>query len=267
MHKLLLGILWLSSTSLIGSALLNYKYSFNVFEIDHWVYLGQIQAQNANDISNGFYITLISITIIILFGLYIILHHKHKLQSAPKQIILPLPQTYSKETEQTNNIIQMERPPRLNTSPGMIHQRTQPIMNVSPKNIAGEMTDIFKSNNYTVKTSPKIGQSRPDLFAIGSNETLWIGLNNATNDTMAAMKNVLNEIFTEVLEDIEIDIKLFNVNSNVSNPDNDFLYFSNIDNLKNYLTPNKSVDSDIEKDFETLIDHLIKYLNNTNTGA
>ena len=72
-----------------------------------------------------------------------------------------------------------------------------------------EIVQIFTDNNYIVKKNPTIGKLKTNLFAIGNNEKIWMGAIDCDIESMQSAVKQLQDIFTETLEDIEIHVNAF----------------------------------------------------------
>lgn len=72
-----------------------------------------------------------------------------------------------------------------------------------------EIVQIFTDNNYVVKKNPTIGKLKTNLFAIGNNEKIWMGAIDCDIESMQSAIKQLQDIFTETLEDIEIHVNAF----------------------------------------------------------
>lgn len=230
----LLGLLWLLAITLGACFWFNTKYGFNIFSLPHWQYLGQMQASRVA-IMPGFYISMIIIVVLMIGGLYMIVrprfrkinfaHQPQEKQPAqrpelPQEVPTTVPVTSTAPAAYTSSA----RPPRL-TIPASNHATPRPAVTQAPITTQIPTTpisapaatpvdftrieDIFKSNGYTVKKTPRIGGFKPALFAIGSDENLWIGGVGIEPERLYEAMEKLNNIFVETLEDITINIHGF----------------------------------------------------------
>ncbi len=133
-----------------------------------------------------------------------------------------------------------------------------------------EITEIFKSAGYIIKPTPNIKGVRPSVFAIGTDEVLWIGsVGIATTDMRMAI-DTLSQIFSDTLDDIQIGINGFVINA----PDaatsefEDILMFNTISDLRDYISahPNPALPADGVANFDaysayisTVIDYVGKF--------
>lgn len=129
--------------------------------------------------------------------------------------------------------------------------------------------EIFSQNGYIVKKTPYINKWRPNLLAIGTNEVLWIGAVGTPTTQVRAAINKLNQIFSDTLDDVYINVNGFSINA----PDaettefQDILLFNSIDDLGKYIAqhPNPQPDADEKENFDAYseyIDTVIGYIGN-----
>lgn len=298
---LLLEILWMLVVTLGVAFWMTTRYAFNIFSAAHWKYLGELQA-TATPVRTGFYISLVIGIIIAIGGMYILVRprlRKIKIKfpkiklgrikhiQNDKQISVPQngPMIQNEPAQTAQSTKPMARPPRPNMGGGAALSAT----NVAPAPVAmptsagygaepnvitpsqnehPEIRHIFESAGYTVKNVKTIRGFAPALFAIGANETLWIGgVNTSTRDVRGAI-NALNKVFNDTLDDIEISINGFAINA----PDaatsefQDILMFPDVNALDKYMAahPNDTTDEDPENfdAYSEYIDTVIKYIGN-----
>ena len=195
-----------------------------------------------------------------------------------RQTITPPPE---QKTIPSNGVA---RPPRLtlpsgrSSAPTTTQQSyTAPVAPVAPVEPATqkqadypELRDIFTAAGYTVKPTPQINGTRPDLFAIGTDEVVWIGTVNTSSETLYEMIERLNSVFIDTLEDITININGFIINATDSQTytDTTILYFSSPEELREFIasTPNPKPDSEDIDNFNaysTYIDTVIQFIGKT----
>lgn len=274
----LLGLLWLLAMTLGASFLFNTKFGFNIFDVKHWAYLGQLQASKA-PISAWFYIYMLIVVIVMIFGLYMIVRPRLRKISLNKQTVVPtpiaapVPQVAEPIAETPVAAADLARPPRLNVPVG------GPVMPApKPTNIEApvaatapiissdefkEIEDIFKNNGYTVKNPPQIGSLKPALLAIGPDEALWIGAVGIEPAALAQSVNMLRKIFSDTLEDIPIHINAFVLNPQ-SGDIPDIIYFDSMDALRERMELNKAAANADPENFDAYseyIDTVIGYVN------
>lgn len=120
-----------------------------------------------------------------------------------------------------------------------------PVAQPQPESLPSNFEDIeqiFKSAGYLIKKAPRIGGIRPALFAIGSDETLWIGGVGMEPSRMANAVDKLDTIFTETLEDIKITINSFIINPKIDNPADmvGIEQFDSVNALRDYMDSHKN---------------------------
>ena len=292
-NKILIGLLWLLATSLAATFWFNTQYGFNFFSLQHWQYLAYMQA-SGQPIKASFYISLALVILVSVFGLYILLQPLRRRivlpiidRSTPspmptpaqptsnqptQSIIMHEPETVSVPTparDEPNTEPTLARPPRLNIQPPRNNLPTVPLQSTTrsePKQDDGEIRNIFESAGYVVKGAPRIKNVQTSVIAIGGGEVLWLGATNVSDSDMQSAIKTLNGVFTDTLEDIEINIKAFII-GNTENGDNDIMHFANVNELRSYIAehPNPPLDDDESENFDaysayigTVIDYIRK---------
>lgn len=321
LDNFLLGTLWILACALGSCFWFKTMYGFNIFSGAHWRYLGQMQATQTT-IKPSFYISLVILVSIAIYGLYLIIRPRLKRLNLPfirikKQPTVPSRPSHKNhtvttqqsaqthQTPQTTQIIQtpelqtqptqpeptakisengLARPPRLNIpTAGIMTQTntpfTAPIMSsTSPVAAAPEtsytpqsavqhepqespeLREIFESTGYTIKKAPKISGLQTALFAIGSNESIWVGAIGIETKTLASVLDTINQIFLDTLDDVEIGINGFVVSpADGDNPTTpEILTFDSIDTLRKYMEehPNPPVRDEDAENFDAFSDYI-----------
>lgn len=292
-NNILIGLLWLLAISLGASFWFNTKYGFNIFSLQHWQYLAYMQASNQS-VKTSFYISFLVIILVAVFGLY------RLLQPRMRQIILPVidnklpepatmpqatqpisaepvqPAENSEEQKPIQSVPSPARPPRLNiptitrtTTPvphvPLTHQETTPTIDAEQK--YADIHEIFTSNGFVYKGSPRIKGMQTSVIAIGSNEVLWVGATHVSTSEMQRAIDTLLGIFTDTLDDIEINIHAFIIDATDNSDNGTILRFANVDELREYISkhPNTPLDDDEIENFDaysgyigTVIDYIGK---------
>lgn len=75
--NILLCILWLLAITLGTSFWFNTVFGFNIFSTNHWQYLAYLQAAHT-PIKTGFYISMVVIVFIAIFGLYLVVRPRRR---------------------------------------------------------------------------------------------------------------------------------------------------------------------------------------------
>lgn len=293
---ILLSILLGTSVLLGLSFWLNINFGFNLFYAKHWEELAKLQASHV-PITPGFYISIVIAVLIFITGIFVIYKaENNRTKVAPtviqqkkdtKDVINTIhiqktdTKTESGSDEPTTTVpeIQLSRPPRLNLPTNMAQiaaQRqqaiqeektfTQPTIQQNP--YTSEIVQIFSDAGYTIKKNPTISGFTPDLFAIAPNEVLYIGAVDAKMDNMQRAVEKLNSVFTETLEDIQIQITPFILDTINQYQSNDsMMIFKSVDELKQFISKNQ-IDTISENDVENFeayseyIDTIIQYIKN-----
>ena len=202
-EKFLLTVLWASAFSLVSQWFFNWFFGFNLLSAEHWRYLSELQVADAVD--RKFYIFLAGFLIIGLFILYILIvpwHRKIQMSERPKDNTLRF-DMYSKPVQQEPVVVssgvpqysfgEFQRPPKLNLNNSFIPTRqemSEVNSVVAPSSIRQSVPEnsVFISEGihqiynmlgaagFTNKESPVIDGIKPDFYAVGSGETLMIGI-------------------------------------------------------------------------------------------
>lgn len=245
--NILLIILWLLAMCLGTCFWLNTRYGFNMFYGPHWEYLSYAQASNLN-INKWFYVSIVVAIVITIIGLYLIVtpnilskckRFKNIKTANEKQSAQPTNES------QAATINEPVRPPRPNT-PIVVNSapinpvKTEPT-NIAPTQMAttpqytDELKQIFQDAGFVVKQAPIINGVQTSLFAAGTGEVVYIGATGITHDKMQSAIDKLRGVFSDTLDDIEININAFIV-APLDNSDNDSIIdFATIDDLREYI--------------------------------
>ena len=296
-ESILLSILLGTSTLLGLSFWLNINYGFNLFYEKHWEELAQLQASHT-PIATGFYVSVIVALLIFLIGIFVIYKTEsgtkkspttNTINIQPEQQNIPVPQQtqVNTATEPETNAdapapmpeIPLSRPPRLNLPKNIAqivaqqqqikHEVPQKQQSYSQQNpYASEITQMFSDAGYTIKQNPTISGFSPNLFAIAPDEILYIGAIDAKMDDMQRAVDKLQSVFTETLEDIQINITPFILDTmNQYQPNDSVLIFKSIDELRQFVSEHQidemsDVDADNFDAYSEYIDTIIQYVKN-----
>lgn len=293
--SILLGALWLIAWALGTSFWFNTQFGFNIFSATHWNYLAALQS-SGTPVRTLFYVSLILAAVIAVGGLYLLIAPRRRriritrtaqntaAAEMPKNepdastIDLPAaepePTEPAKATQPADTRPQMARPPRLNLGGGLTSTAvapaptTTPTVNSQPGPKPADFADIkkiFTDAGYVVKDAPRIAGLRPALFAIGGNETLWMGAVDTPAERITAAVDRLNGVFTDTLDDIKINIHAFVIGTGGESDDN-VMKFDTIDALRDYVAAHPAVEitPETRDDFDAYseyIDTVANYLN------
>jgi len=268
-EHLLTSILLITSIILGLTFWLNIKYSFNLLSVEHWTELSRLQASHTH-ILPGFYISLFIATFILILGLYVIFRpkfRKFQCQKSPstndviKTTNTPSISEISEKHEEhkVDSVPAMVRPPRLNIPKNIIQfndKRTDTTIQQDTTNnesSSKDNHDILIKNvpsvGYIIKDSPTVSGFTPDIIVIGHNETIYIGGINPDVQKLQKFITNIESVFSDTLEDIEINVIGFSISTNLSNEQTDILTFNTSEEFGNYLS--QQVDMDlIETDKE-----------------
>lgn len=288
--NILLGLLWLLAMTLVACFWFNTKFGFNLFSAAHWQYLSYMQVAQT-PVRPVFYVSLVIFAFIMLFGLYLIVRPRRRkihltTKPAPRMVTpvthgAPLPDpivapnrptSATTETRPTTPqpTPQMTRPRALVTSTFRPLQTPQNIVQAPQNNSEhnrAEIMKIFESNGYTVKKTTSIAGVRPDVLAIGTNETLWIGATDIDTVDLRHAMDKLARVFADTLDDIYININGFVIAARdaATNTSDDILMFASIDELREYMASHRNpppAADDVENfdAYSEYIDTVINYI-------
>jgi len=267
-NNILIGLLWLLAVALGASFWFNTKYGFNIFSVQHWQYMAYMQASN-QPIRASFYISFLLVIIIAVFGLYKLLQPKHRIDITPSvnRSAQPIPQqpvvqpvqsapnlapkeTPTEEPKPISPTPDMVRPPRLNIP--TITQTTTPVprvplttaptsQRIDPEQEYADIHEIFTSTGFVYKGSPRIKNVQTSVIAIGSDEVLWIGATGVSTPDMQRAVDTLNGVFSDTLDDIEINVNAFIVGATDDITDTDIMHFASVDDLRSYINAHPNI--------------------------
>ena len=294
--NILLGMLWLIASTLGVCFWFNTKFGFDIFSRSHWQHLAYMQASQ-QPIQTSFYISLI----VSVFIMIIVLHNlvrprfrkiKFK-QNQPQSSMIYVQKTSETKDQQpqqqmaVNKPAQiqpssgpMTRPPRLNipqntmrppqNTAHIVAPPVQPARQQNPQSmqpIINDLKKIFTSTGYTVTKNPTAPNTPISLVAIGSGEKLWIGGVGISVQQMQNVIGKLEQIFSDTLDEIIIDISGFIVLPNRSDntPAGNILTFNTVQELYQYMSAHKNPTEDTDdpesiRAFETYINTVMDYI-------
>ncbi len=102
------------------------------------------------------------------------------------------------------------------------------------------------------------------LFAIGSDETLWIGAIDCDIQTMQTAIENLQSVFSDTLDGVDINISSFILDTkNILDKNDSVHVFHNTEELNQFMTNNKNPepeDKDLFEAFDGFINGVIDYI-------
>ena len=292
LDNILLSTLWLVVATLGTCFWFNIRFGFNMFSGAHWRHLAYMQATQA-PVQTTFYLSLVLAVLIAIGVLYILNKPRPNISKTESKDLTKQP------TQQTQNIIpqpamapetntEQPQPTTAPTSPTIPETMlSRPARLNLPTNTAWklpseqtksapttqqywpELREIFESADYTTKETPRIGNIKTALLAIGSNETLWIGAVGISTEAMNTAVTTIHDIFLDTLEDIEINIHAFVISATDASAPKapEILTFDTPGTLRQYMNEHKNppLDEDEHENFEafsayisTVVDYLGK---------
>ena len=282
-EHLLLSLL-VATTILLGLTFwLNTNFGFNIFSKQHWYELALLQASGEN-IDKNFYLSIGIALGVFIICLNIIYRPRFKKLPKPAQQSVPThtPQPtnapapvieHMEEKSETppapqpkpEHNVNLVRPPRLNlpknTAEIAAMQYNQQMQDAAqrPDRHDDGLAQIFTEHSFVTKKNPMISGFKPNLFAIGANEVVWIGGVDCDSDKLNTAVQRLNQTFQETLEDITITVNAFLVDTNdkYTNLQN-ILVFHSIDDLRQYISehPGDTIDDSNREDFDAYSDYI-----------
>lgn len=289
-HTLLLLLLALAC--LLGlSFWLNTMYGFNIFVGEHWAEIARLQAQHI-PISTGFYVSIGMAIFIFVFGVCCIyipsFKRPRKKVSPPVPVvpvnyppIVPTPEQKVEPVEPRQTVPQMARPPRLNLPTNMAQMAREKHENTNIQTTQrgpdlsaqydSKLSEIFENAGYVVKPNLTVSGFSSNLFAIAPNEVLWIGGVDKDINKLQAAIDRLDSLFRETLEDIQININAFIIDTHGTQSSTEsVLVVQSIDELKKIMSEMPPVSitdmSNYEKEnfdaYSEYIDTIIQYVKN-----
>jgi hypothetical protein len=259
--------------------------------------LAELQAAQT-PVNPWFYVSIEIAFFLFFVGLIIIYvpKNKHKPEEKPVSenisITKPVPITADKKPESISKPEQnaapesiaatLVRPPRLNLPKNIaeILSKKQPGNMPSQTTTEPKKTNnsdenpynpiiakIFSDAGYVVKPNPSISGFKPNLFAIGNNEIVWIGGVDCTTQDIQKAVQKLNDVFEETLSDIPINIRPFIIDDFNKLTSDDILIFHSIDELKTFVSENpadiiQEEEQDNFNSYSEYIDTIIQYIKN-----
>ena len=296
-NYILITLLWLLAVTLGASFWFNTKYGFNIFLSQHWQYLAYMQA-SGQPINYSFYLSLVIVIFITMFGLFLLLQPHHR------KIVIPVTDLSNTQTQQQNigyqrpttvpatNIVTEQktetrvapvssatapvRPPRLNI-PTVTQRISTPAPMVplrssnrvtNPEQDYADIHNVFTSAGFVYKGAPRIKNVQTAVIAIGTDEVLWIGAKDVSLSDMQRAVDTLQGVFTDTLEDLEINVNAFIIGAPQDSENNDdIMIFATVDDLRAYISahPNTPPSEDEQENFDaysgyigTVVDYIGK---------
>ncbi len=303
LDNILLSTLWVVVATLGTCFWFNIRFGFNLFSGTHWRHLAYMQATQA-PVQTSFYLSLVLAVIVTIGGLYVLnkprattnktenkqnattplatqntpTQHLETNTAQTEQPTPPQPQNTQQNDDQLTppttptQIIpesMLSRPARLNLPTNTTWKLPSEQASAPAQQNWPELRDIFECADYTTKETPKIGNVKIALLAIGANETLWVGAVGISTEAMQTAVTTIHDIFLDTLEDIEIDIHAFVISATDASAPKvpGILTFDTPDALRQYMNEHKNpqLDEDERENFEafsayisTVVDYLGK---------
>ena len=279
-----LASILLGTSILLGlSFWLNVRFSFNMLNATHWNELSKLQAAHI-PINKLFYVSLGIAIFIFISGSYLIFRPRfrnifksNKAVSTYQPIQIKKAEKEPPQTPQSTMFFQ--QPPKLHlpknvaeiTTQKHMQQRTSSNLQINiqqPTIYDAKLSEIFNNAGYIVKPNLTITGFTTNLFAIGTGELLWFGAVDCDKDKFQNAVNKLKSIFTETLEDIEITVSAFILDTkHLYESTNETLVFHSMDELKEFINnnPNPKTDGTDRENFDAYsdyIDTIIQYAKN-----
>lgn len=294
LDKILPAILWLTVVMLVACFWFRAWYGFDLFSRTHWDQLARMQAAQMPVKTGFYISIIVFVAATILGLYRIVRPRLRRIRferpenttkntekdrqmpanAAPEQNasvvqIMPgntgTPAAPAPLPDTPVGTAQFRRPPRLNIPANAGQFRTSPT-GTAPATQSPVVTPqtqpfdtdavrkIFESAGYVSKGTPRIKGMPTALFAIGTDEVLWIGAANVATTAMRTAINTLQDVFTDTLDDIEININAFIINATdaATTDDAEILQFESTDALGEYMAghPNAPLSPDDRAGFD-----------------
>ncbi len=312
---ILLDALWLSATILFANFWFDIRFGFNIFYGAHWHYLA-VQQLTHGTILPLFYISIALFVALGVSGLYLISRPRLRkidfsadapqLQPQPPESTPDAapdatwqPATHDPKHSSFPPAPILPRPPRIINpmhsfakAPIAAPAPSAPVLET--QNTDAKLAEIFKSAGYIVKQPPKIAGARLNLWAIGTDEVLYMGLTDSHNGDITAAEGgeskwrgangelftspvwkmssameKVRELFLETLDsEIQITIKAFVVMNDATIANRESLekiwnafgveVFDSADSLAESIKQNKNreIQPEEKEDFDAYSDYI-----------
>lgn len=317
MNRFLLGVLWLVAVVLCACFWFNVRFGFDLFSKAHWGYFATAQVGPA-PVSIWFYISFVVFALVGVAGLYLLMRTtsgRTTMQHPPA--LLPAPATFDKAAETAPMLTAMPvagliRPPNPGLVSGMLYtSQPDPVVGAAPTPIIPAAPTVPRTvrtpspetrfmlqksvtdGGFLLKKGPVIDGLDPDIWAMGTDEVLLIGVicpvggditaaeggkslwkssDGATFDSpvwqLVNTVQKLQNLFADTLEDITINTRPFVVMDGgvITNIDRvksiwdafGVAVFPSISAFDDYMreNPNRPVPDDERGDFEAYVEYI-----------
>lgn len=275
LDNILLCSLWLTISTLCICFWFNIRFGFNIFSKAHWHHLAYMQASQ-NPVSPTFYISIVIAIIVIILGMGILFRpNKKNIHTAaptkPRQTPHP---TASATTTPASSPFGMSRPPRLNISSAPSIMTPPPSQKPQPAPSEPELPsnsdwpqirNSFENAGYKIMNNAQLGPIKTSLFAIGSNETVWIGAVGVSPTSVQDAIDTIAQVFSDTLDDIEITINGFVVSPRETNTtsQNQIITFDTPNALDAYISqhPNPPISPEDQENFDAFAEYISTVIN------
>ncbi|MCQ2562108.1 MAG: hypothetical protein MJ158_00605 [Alphaproteobacteria bacterium] len=244
---------------------LNTFFNFDLFFSEHWKILSTLQASKT-PINPNFYLSFFVADAVFICGLYIIFRPKFRRFIKKETKYEPQPIIQQPTQNTTTEIVKQPQhlilPKNISAIRNKFEQEQQ--AENQKRDLKQQITDIFSSANFIVKKTPKIPNMDTCLFAIGSDETLWIGAIDCDIQTMQTAIENLQSVFSDTLDGVDINISSFILDTkNILDKNDSVHVFHNTEELNQFMTNNKNPepeDKDLFEAFDGFINGVIDYI-------
>ena len=217
--------------------------------------MGTLQA-SGTPIDKLFYILLAGSVILTIVGLILLIHpFPRKINMDAHFLTKPDLEITEKENKKSDQSLDMVRPPRLNIAlPNNYMVAKSDNIKIDTTDYTDELNKIFTDAGYVLKSAPIILNIKTILFAIGSDEALWIGAQNVSDTDFENIINRIDDIFSETLEDIKITINPFIIDNNKTS--NKIKVYKSVGDLQAELPENRKLSDTEQEDFEAFSEYI-----------
>ncbi|MCQ2574626.1 MAG: hypothetical protein MJ156_00795 [Alphaproteobacteria bacterium] len=269
----ILNSILLSLSIILGlSFWLNTQFQFNLFSEKHWAELAKMQASHI-PVNINFYIAIGIAIFMFILGLYAIFkpkfrHVLHPRKTTPTRPNKPEEKTIENTKNEQPQTSTVYKPARLNLPKNIsaihqtLNQDTKPVQTQN-----NDLINILSDFDYQIKTPTFIKGFKPDVFAIGRGEQIIIGGINCDPQKIQNAIKALKDVFLETLEDVEINVFGFILDSENKIEDTpDITILRNLDDVKEFVSeihnniPQEPEEEDSFDSYSEYIDTILQYI-------
>jgi len=305
LDKFLLGSLWIIVALLAMDFWLDTRFGFNMLLRGHWQYLANVQTSPDLAVDKWFYASLFVFAIILPLGLYFISRPSRRIVLERRTAPVPtlgnpgyLPSAMDTKAPPAMPTQPPARPPSITVPTHLLvtnpaeHISTRadaPLPTVAPEpeyaakasDIEPDVQDAVASAGYVLKNPPHIGDAPLSVWAVGTDETLVVGMVAGTyQEPLRKLNDWLEQVRTLISDTLDGSVQIrilpfMFIDGKITNRDEaDALarsygigIFDDIASLRNWFAENRNrpLKEDEREDFEAYSEYIntvAEYFNN-----